>query len=187
MYISCKYLRGCCSMIFRLCPAQRGTGAFGKSWWPAWPQEGLGLQALILHEPAAAHSGPGTVLALHAGVCELTEFGLRNWYFREFFIPVLFYMISKNNSIISLDFPILICRQKENAVKQVPMQRHNLRNIKPPVCPVPHCLDGCGLSRLLLKVNVHLLLLRGTCSSPGFHCYGRAILLPGDRWEMWIP
>lgn len=141
----------------------------------------------MLHEPAAAHSGPGTVLALRAGVCELTEVSLRNWYFCEFFIPILSYTMSKNNSIISLGFPILICRWKEHAVKQIPGQRHNLRNVKGPVCTVPHCLDGCGLSCLLLKVNAHLLLLRGTSSSPGFHPYGRAILLPSDRWEMWIP
>lgn len=64
------------------------------------------MHALILHEPAAAHSGPGTVLALRAGVCELTDVSLRNWYFCEFFIPILSYTMSKNNSIISLGFPI---------------------------------------------------------------------------------
>ena len=145
------------------------------------------MHVVILHEPEAAHSGPGTVLTLPAGVCKLTEVGLRNWYVCEFFIPVLSYTMSKNNSIISLDFPILIWKQKEHAVKQVPMQRHNLRNVKGSVCTVPHRLDGCGLSRLLLKVIAHLQLLRGTCSSPGFHPYSRVILLPSDRWEMWIP
>jgi len=77
---------------------------------------------VILHEPGAAHSGPGTVFALHTGACEMTEAGLRNQYFWEVFIPVLPYAISKNNSIVSLVFPILICRQKEHAVKQVPVQ-----------------------------------------------------------------
>lgn len=141
-------------MVFRLCPAQQGPEAFRKSWCPSWPQEGLRLCTLILCEPLAVCSGPGIVLALHAGRCEMTEAGLRNRYFWEFCIPVLSYTMSKNNSIISLHFPVLICRRKEHAVKQVLMQRHNLRNAKGPVCTVLGCWYGCGLSWLLLKVYV---------------------------------
>lgn len=151
-YMGYKSLRDSCSMVFRLCPAQQGPEAFRKSWCPSWPQEGLRLCTLILCEPLAVCSGPGIVLALHAGRCEMTEAGLRNRYFWEFCIPVLSYTMSKNNSIISLDFPVLICRRKEHAVKQVLMQRHNLRNDKGPVCTVLGCWYGCGLSWLLLKV-----------------------------------
>lgn len=67
IYMNCKYLRDCCSVVFWLCPGQHGPGAFGQSWCSSWPQEGLVFHGLILHEPRAAYLGPGTVLALCVG------------------------------------------------------------------------------------------------------------------------
>lgn len=42
-----------------------------------------GRSGVTCTDAAKAHSNPGTVLALRARVCELTEVDLRNWYFRE--------------------------------------------------------------------------------------------------------
>lgn len=180
-----KYLRGC-SMLFRLCPAQQAQELSGspggqfdprKVWgcmhWSCMSQQ-LHIQVLELFLLFVLGCVNWLTLALGTGTSV------------NFSFP--FYPIQCPRTTVSLVWVfLLICRWKEHAVKQIPGQRHNVRNVKGPVCTVPHCLDGCGLSWLLLKVNAHLLLLRGTSSSPGFHPYGRAILLPGDRWKMWIP
>lgn len=145
----------------------------------------LGVACTVLLVLVTASSGLGIVLVLCAGECQMIEAGLSNWYFCEFFIPILSYTMFKNNIVISPHFPILKCRQKEHTGNWVCMQRHNMRNIKGPVCTVPDCLCDCGLLWLLLKVCFHLLLLRHTCSSSGFHPYARATMLPRDRWEIW--
>lgn len=102
-------------------PSTTEPGTFGKSWWPAKPEEGLYTQ--IHHEPVAVHSGPGPVLALHLGVYELTGAGLWNlwyslWYICDFLIHILSYMMAKHNSTTSLDFPLLTWGQGDTQLSE---------------------------------------------------------------------